>query len=80
MQTVLYVPACIGRLPHGNNRNAMNRRPADPHDPRHPEHGRRNRNVRGSDLTNGIHQAGQGIFQYGYTWPALAFAPREARQ
>ncbi|MEO8070341.1 MAG: carboxypeptidase-like regulatory domain-containing protein [Acidobacteriota bacterium] len=28
------------------------------------------------DLANGLVQAGNGISKYGYTWPALVFAPR----
>ena len=77
---LLYVPGCIGASPcTGNNRNAMNpvtreilTIPGIPNTAAAigtiiPGTG---------NLTNGIHQAGQGISKYSYEWPALAFAPR----
>ena len=76
----IYVPGCIGASPcTGNNRNAMNpvtgqilTIPGIPNTAAAigtivPGTG---------NLTNGIHQAGQGISKYGYEWPALAIAPR----
>jgi hypothetical protein len=77
---VLYVPACIGASPcTGNSRNAMNPTTGEiltiPGIPNTAA--AIGTIIRGSgDLTNGIHQAGQGISKYGYTWPALAVAPR----
>jgi hypothetical protein len=77
----LYVPGCINGAAtcSGNNVNAQ--------DPRTGEFltipGVANTSAAigtvvptSGDQLNGIRQAGDGISEYGYTWPSLVFAPR----